>query len=93
MIKVLIHFLSVDVQVSSSSEESTAESTQSRCLLKLSIMTGMALVIHNFPEGMATFSETLRDEGAGIALAVAIGIHNIPEGGIVCVFLLFHFCA
>eukprot|EP01084_Bolivina_argentea_P134859 237743_1 len=45
--------------------------TKHPSLMKLSMMTGMALVVHNFPEGMATFSETLRDEGAGIALAVA----------------------
>eukprot|EP01083_Nonionella_stella_P194191 716323_1 len=70
-------------QPTSDPQQPTSEGkppTKHPSLMKLSMMTGMALVVHNFPEGMATFSETLRDEGAGIALAVAIGIHNIPEG-------------
>jgi len=34
----------------------------------------------NFPEGMATFYSALVDVRLGIAIAVAIAIHNIPEG-------------
>eukprot|EP01084_Bolivina_argentea_P134860 237744_1 len=61
-------------QPTSDPQQPTSEGkppTKHPSLMKLSMMTGMALVVHNFPEGMATFSETLRDEGAGIALAVA----------------------
>ena len=35
---------------------------------------------HNFPEGLATFISALRDPKLGIAIAVAIAIHNVPEG-------------
>lgn len=49
-------------------------------LLKTSLFVALGLGIHNFPEGMATFTGTLKDVDLGIAIAVAIAIHNIPEG-------------
>jgi len=42
--------------------------------------TALAIAIHNFPEGIATFASALQDPKLGIAIAVAIAIHNIPEG-------------
>lgn len=44
------------------------------------MFTGIAIAIHNFPEGMATFTAALADPSLGIAIAAAIAIHNIPEG-------------
>lgn len=49
-------------------------------LSRIGIFTAVALAIHNFPEGFATFSMALEDVHAGSAIAVAIAIHNIPEG-------------
>ncbi len=49
-------------------------------LLRMGTMTALALAIHNFPEGLATFLSALRDPSLGIAIAIAIAIHNIPEG-------------
>ena len=49
-------------------------------LSKMGLMTALAIGIHNFPEGLATFLGALDDPSVGGALAVAIGIHNIPEG-------------
>lgn len=40
----------------------------------------IALMLHNFPEGIATFMSAYNDLGNGISLAVAIMLHNIPEG-------------
>jgi ZIP family zinc transporter len=40
----------------------------------------LAIGIHNFPEGLATFVSALEDPSLGLAIAVAIAIHNIPEG-------------
>lgn len=49
-------------------------------LMRMGVMTALAIGIHNFPEGMATFTTAMDDRALGIAIAVAIAIHNIPEG-------------
>ncbi|NDV65124.1 zinc transporter ZupT [Bacteroides sp. 224] len=49
-------------------------------LMKMGIMTALAIGIHNFPEGIATFTAALENPTLGIAIAAAIAIHNIPEG-------------
>jgi zinc transporter, ZIP family len=49
-------------------------------LMKTSIVTALAITIHNFPEGLATFMSGISQTQLGIAIAVAVAIHNIPEG-------------
>jgi zinc transporter, ZIP family len=49
-------------------------------LLRMGLLSAVAIGIHNFPEGLATFIAALKDPALGIAIAVAIAIHNIPEG-------------
>lgn len=49
-------------------------------LMRMGVMTALAIGIHNFPEGIATFTAAINDPALGIAIAVAIAIHNIPEG-------------
>jgi ZIP family zinc transporter len=51
-----------------------------RKLYRMGLFTALAIAIHNFPEGLATFVSALRDTKLGIAIAVAIAIHNVPEG-------------
>ena len=54
--------------------------THDRALMRMGLFTALAIAIHNFPEGLATFIATLQQPSLGIAFAVAIAIHNIPEG-------------
>ncbi len=49
-------------------------------LKRTGLVVALAIGIHNFPEGIATFVSALGDPGTGIAIAVAVAIHNIPEG-------------
>ncbi|MCF8219438.1 MAG: zinc transporter ZupT [Bacteroidales bacterium] len=49
-------------------------------LMRMGKFTALAIFIHNFPEGLATFTASLNDPTLGIPIAVAIAIHNIPEG-------------
>jgi ZIP family zinc transporter len=51
-----------------------------RKLMRMGLFTALAIGIHNFPEGLATFVAALRDPSLGVAIAVAIALHNIPEG-------------
>lgn len=47
---------------------------------KVGIMSALAIAIHNFPEGMATFIGALNDPQMGAGITFAIALHNIPEG-------------
>lgn len=47
-------------------------------LKRTGIFTALAIGIHNFPEGFATFVSALDDPKLGLAIAFAIAIHNIP---------------
>lgn len=49
-------------------------------LKRTGIFTALAIGIHNFPEGFATFISALENPSVGISIAFAIAIHNIPEG-------------
>ena len=49
-------------------------------LMRTGTLTAVAITVHNFPEGMATFAAALERPELGIAIASAIAIHNIPEG-------------
>lgn len=53
---------------------------KSRKLLRMGAFSALAIAIHNFPEGLATFTAVLKDPALGISIAIAIAIHNIPEG-------------
>ena len=50
-------------------------------LMRSGIFVALGLAIHNFPEGLVTFScAATGDIAFGIMIAVAIALHNIPEG-------------
>lgn len=48
--------------------------------MRVGLFTALAIAIHNFPEGLATFVSALQGPGIAIPIVVAIAIHNIPEG-------------
>ena len=49
-------------------------------LYKLGIISMLAIILHNIPEGIATFLTANKDINLGLSLAIAITLHNIPEG-------------
>lgn len=49
-------------------------------LYKIGIINMLALMIHNIPEGILTFSTTTTNISLGLTLALSIMFHNIPEG-------------
>lgn len=58
-------------------------------LMRMGLFSALAITIHNFPEGLATFTSALQDTRLGISIAVAVAIHNIPEGIAVSVPIYF----
>jgi ZIP family zinc transporter len=56
------------------------EELKSKKLMRMGLFTALAIGIHNFTEGLATFMAAITSPHLGKAIAVAIAIHNVPEG-------------
>ena len=54
--------------------------TNYESLYRVGIISMLAIILHNIPEGIATFISTTKDTSLGISLATSIALHNIPEG-------------
>ncbi|MFP4478914.1 MAG: zinc transporter ZupT [Candidatus Izemoplasmatales bacterium] len=54
--------------------------TTKASLMRMGLFSALAIAIHNFPEGLATFMATIESPTLGISIGIAIAIHNIPEG-------------
>jgi len=53
---------------------------ENKQLMRTGLLTALAIGVHNFPEGLATFASALSDVRLGVFIAMAIAIHNVPEG-------------
>lgn len=71
------------------SKDDVMDEDERKKLVQMGINTALAIGLHNFPEGLATFVAAVADPGVGVVLAVAIAIHNIPEG--LCVALPIYY--
>ena len=49
-------------------------------LYRVGFVSMIAIMLHNFPEGIATFVSGYQSTTLGIYIAMAIALHNIPEG-------------
>lgn len=49
-------------------------------LHRVGFIVALSIAIHNFPEGIATFTTALGSLEVAIPISIAIAIHNIPEG-------------
>jgi zinc transporter, ZIP family len=67
------------MDIASASETGNDPARQKK-LMRMGLFTALAITIHNFPEGLATFLAALHDPSIGLAIAIAVALHNIPEG-------------
>lgn len=58
-------------------------------IYRVGIISLLAMILHNIPEGMATFITTNNNIKLGLALSSSIAAHNIPEG-IIIAFPIFY---
>ena len=56
------------------------ENKNNNGLYKIGIISMVAIILHNIPEGIATFITSSNNIKLGITLTIAIALHNIPEG-------------
>ena len=62
---------------------------QRQRMLMMAAVVAAAIVLHNIPEGMATYVASFHSVSSGLPLAIAIAIHNVPEGLAVAMPLLY----
>jgi zinc transporter, ZIP family len=62
------------------SEMNEGTAKKKSALMRMGVLSALAIAIHNFPEGLATFTSAISDPALGLSIAVAIAIHNVPEG-------------
>lgn len=81
--------VAVDVRTDAEAAEGEIDAAERKRLSRMGAMTALAIAIHNFPEGLATFLATVADTSVGLSLGVAIAVHNIPEG--ICVAMPIYY--
>ena len=79
------HELTPKTQIASYQAHETAgtfsgDTVRDQRLMRMGLFSALAIAIHNFPEGLATFLAAIENPELGIAIGLAIAIHNIPEG-------------
>jgi ZIP family zinc transporter len=57
-----------------------SDATSAAKMRRSGLLFALAIGVHNFPEGMATFAAGINSLTLGIPIAVAVALHNIPEG-------------
>ena len=61
-------------------QENDPNAPKPQKLMRMGVFTALAIAVHNFPEGLATFVSALQEPAVAIPIVFAIAIHNIPEG-------------
>ena len=61
-------------------EDQTGSTEGERRAMQVGIFSMIALMLHNLPEGIATFMASYKDLSLGVSITAAIALHNIPEG-------------
>lgn len=81
-ILIIILFIFIGINISIFIEKSLPENnkTNDNGLYKVGIISMIAIILHNIPEGMATFIASSSNIELGLTLTIAIALHNIPEG-------------
>lgn len=59
---------------------SNFENSNNKDLYKIGIISMVAIILHNIPEGIATFITSSNNFKLGVTLTIAIALHNVPEG-------------
>ena len=65
------------------------EPAEKKNMQSAGLLMALAIGIHNFPEGLATFLVAVQEPNAGIGLAIGVMLHNIPEGLAVAMLIYY----
>lgn len=79
-ILISLIFIVVGIILSLTIDKYLPENKDNNKLYRVGIISMLAIILHNIPEGIATFMASKTNITLGISLAIAIAFHNIPEG-------------
>lgn len=79
-VMLFLIFLCIGVLTSMTIDKKLINNNDSSSLYKIGIISMIAIILHNIPEGIATFMASNMDKTLGLSLALAIAAHNLPEG-------------
>ena len=79
-ILISLIFIVVGIIISMTIDKYLPENKDNNKLYRVGIISMLAIILHNIPEGIATFMASTTNLSLGISLAIAIALHNIPEG-------------
>ena len=79
----LLIFKIIDDFVPEHEDAKMTKKEEKKNIVHIGILATIALIIHNFVEGMAIYLTAANDINLGIMMALGVGIHNIPLGIII----------
>ena len=80
MLSGMIFAMLIDKFVPSESHVIQVKDKKHSKLFRVGFVSMIAITLHNFPEGIATFMSSYQNAALGISISLAIAMHNIPEG-------------
>ena len=79
----LLIFKIIDDFVPEHEDAKMTKNEEKKNIVHIGVLATIALIIHNFVEGMAIYLTSANDINLGIMMALGVGIHNIPLGIII----------
>ena len=79
----LLIFKIIDDFVPEHEDAKMTKKEEKKNIVHIGVLATIALIIHNFVEGMAIYLTSANDINLGIMMALGVGIHNIPLGIII----------
>lgn len=79
----LLIFKIIDDFVPEHEDNKMTKKEEKKNIVHIGVLATIALIIHNFVEGMAIYLTSVSDINLGIVMSFGVGLHNIPLGIIV----------
>ncbi len=79
----LLIFKIIDDFVPEHEDNKMTKKEEKKNIVHIGLLATIALIIHNFVEGMAIYLTSTNDINLGIMMALGVGLHNIPLGIII----------
>ena len=73
-------FLIIGIIISMLLDKTIDKYSEGNNLFKVGILSMIAIILHNIPEGIITFIVSNKNIILGLSICIAIAMHNIPEG-------------